>query len=398
MEFERLQNIDNLIRLTSDETERNMLLDMKYHMKVSLIKEVHKYKVTHLEKCDRWNTYVKTDAGRKEIKAKTEQELYLKLWEWYGFTGITLYSLFFEWFSYKRDLTSSENTMDRYEQYFHKYLENSPLIHKTIQKITDLELEKECNRLVSSFSLSYKAWQNLKTVLGGMYTYAVRKHYITTDLMKDVKIKVRYRQVCKKDASTEIYTDSEFRTQRRYLYYRFWEKRDPVFAAILFQSCTGLRVGELAALRWSDIRGKRIHVHSEEVYDRHIGETKRMYHIVPHTKTYTDREFYLSKEARAVLGYLDHSTEFVFSRPLTGRVTSRQITYQLEHYAVKYGLTVKRSHKLRKTFATRLAAQGVELETIRKILGHQDLKTTLGYIFESKDDRSESLIDLATAS
>lgn len=352
-----------------------MLLELKNNMKISLIKEVHKYSIKHLEKCDRWNTYVKTATGRKEIKAKTEQELYEKLWEWYGFTGITLYSLFFEWFSYKRDLTSSENTMDRYKQYFYKYLESSPLIHKTIQKITDLELEKECNRLVTSFSLSYKAWQNLKTILGGMYAYAVRKHYITADLMKDVEIKVRYRQVCKKDASTEVYSDSEFRTQRRYLYYRFWAKRDPVFAAILFQSCTGLRIGELAALRWSDIRGNKLHVHSEEVYERQHGDLKRMYHIVPHTKTYADREIYLSKEARAVLGYLDDSTEFVFSRPSTGRVTSRQITYQLEHYAEKYGFTVKRSHKLRKTFATRLAAQKVELETIRKILGHQDLKT-----------------------
>lgn len=143
-----------------------MLLELKNNMKISLIKEVHKYSIKHLEKCDRWNTYVKTATGRKEIKAKTEQELYEKLWEWYGFTGITLYSLFFEWFSYKRDLTSSENTMDRYKQYFYKYLESSPLIHKTIQKITDLELEKECNRLVTSFSLSYKAWQNLKTILG----------------------------------------------------------------------------------------------------------------------------------------------------------------------------------------------------------------------------------------
>ncbi len=88
------------------------------------------------------------------------------------------------------------------------------------------------------------------------------------------------------------------------LYYRFWEKRDPVFAAILFQSCTGLRIGELAALRWSDIRGNKLHVHSEEVYERQHGDLKRMYHIVPHTKTYADREIYLSKEARAVLGYL----------------------------------------------------------------------------------------------
>lgn len=71
-----------------------MLLELKNNMKISLIKEVHKYSIKHLEKCDRWNTYVKTATGRKEIKAKTEQELYEKLWEWYGFTGITLYSLF----------------------------------------------------------------------------------------------------------------------------------------------------------------------------------------------------------------------------------------------------------------------------------------------------------------
>ncbi len=91
---EKLQNIENLIRLSTDETERTMLLELKNNMKISLIKEVHKYSIKHLEKCDRWNTYVKTATGRKEIKAKTEQELYEKLWEWYGFTGITLYSLF----------------------------------------------------------------------------------------------------------------------------------------------------------------------------------------------------------------------------------------------------------------------------------------------------------------
>ena len=76
---EKLQNIENLIRLSTDETERTMLLELKNNMKISLIKEVHKYSIKHLEKCDRWNTYVKTATGRKEIKAKTEQELYEKL-------------------------------------------------------------------------------------------------------------------------------------------------------------------------------------------------------------------------------------------------------------------------------------------------------------------------------
>ena len=47
---EKLQNIENLIRLSTDETERTMLLELKNNMKISLIKEVHKYSIKHLEK------------------------------------------------------------------------------------------------------------------------------------------------------------------------------------------------------------------------------------------------------------------------------------------------------------------------------------------------------------
>mgnify|MGYP005894237763 CR=1 FL=1 len=102
----------------------------------------------------------------------------------------------------------------------------------------------------------------------------------------------------------------------------------------------------------------------------------------------------------AAARYLEAAAPHIGKKPVVIDCcgTKRVVCKACFPLAEKYGFTVKRSHKLRKTFATRLAAQKVELETIRKILGHQDLKTTLGYIFESKDDRSESLIDLATAS
>lgn len=63
------------------------------------------------------------------------------------------------------------------------------------------------------------------------------------------------------------------------------------------------------------------------------------------------------------------------------RVTSRQIAYVLEKYAERQGVQIKSTHKMRKTFASNLSSKGVPLDSIRELLGHNNLGTTLGYIY-----------------
>lgn len=390
----KLQNLENLIRSTTNKTEKNMLLELKSTMKISLIKEIHPYKISYLENCKRWNTYVKRpEGGRREIKAPTERELYEKLWKHYGFESITVYTLFWKWFEYVKPFTSSSNTLDRHRQYFQKYLSKSELLHQNVDQFDASELSAECNRLVTAFGMSYKTWQNLKGVLSGMFEYAFKKHFTATNYMTSVQIKVKFRQVTKKEPSTEVYNVTEYKDQKRYMYNKFWETHDPVFAQILFQDFTGLRIGELTSLRWSDITEKGLHVTCEEVYDRFGGCDKRRYRVVPHTKTYTDRYVTLPEQATDLLKHLDHSTEFIFSRETTGRITSRQVTYQLEKYAEVKGLQVKRSHKTRKTYASNLAAGGIQLDKIRTQLGHASLKTTLNYIYDTSVDDSAAAIN-----
>lgn len=56
-------------------------------------------------------------------------------------------------------------------------------------------------------------------------------------------------------------------------------------------------------------------------------------------------------------------------------------TCVLEKYAERQGVPTKSTHKMRKTYASRLNANGVPLDAIREQLGHSSLSATLGYIY-----------------
>ena len=67
-----------------------------------------------------------------------------------------------------------------------------------VRKIDELLLESECNRIVKEFNLARKEWGNVKTILNGMFVYAVRKKYLHENIMDHVVIHVKFRQVVKK--------------------------------------------------------------------------------------------------------------------------------------------------------------------------------------------------------
>ena len=104
------------------------------------------------------------------------------------------------------------------------------------------------------------------------------------------------------------------------------------------------------------------------------------YEIVEHTKTNRDRFVVLVPKAVNLLQKLDRDGDYIFMRD-GNRITSRQIAYVLEKYAQRQGVATKSTHKMRKTYASNLNANGVPLDCIRELLGHSSLSTTLGYIY-----------------
>lgn len=347
------------------------------------VRKLHTYTITAPSKeGGRWQTYYKDkDGKRKIIRAQTEDELLDKLVPIYlsnsHLDKMTFYELYEEWLEYKQTVTNSPNTIKRHKQHYHKYFESSALHDKKIKKVDELLLETECNRIVREFNLPRKEWGNIKTILNGMFGYAIRKKYLTENPMDKVQILVKFKQVIRKTGKTETYNSEELKDLNLYLDRMYTETLDTAFLAVKLNFLLGLRVGELVALKWEDYCNiNHLHIVREEVRN----QVTNQYEVVEHTKTNRDRFVALVPKAINLLQRIEHTGDYIFMRD-GERLTSRQIAYVLEKYAERQGLSTKSTHKMRKTFASNLNACGVPLDCIRELLGHSNLNTTLGYIY-----------------
>lgn len=380
-----LLNYDPLSAITTDGILDNdsVLEAIMNAKKEKLLSELHPYKITEPKtKGSRWQTYyMGNDGKRKIVRAQTRDELIEKLIPIYfndkNLDKFCLSDLFLEWLKYKETVTDSPNTITRHKQHYSKYFEKSVLHTTPVSKMDLLLLETECNRLVKEYKMSRKEWNNVKTILNGCFEYALRKKYIKTNPMGEVKIRVKFRQVVKKTGKTETYNTEELADLNKYLDEMYAETEDVVFLAVKINFLLGLRVGELVALEWEDcLDFKQIHVVREET----TNQKTRHRVVADHTKNNRDRFVPLVPKAAALLQKVPKQGKYIFMRD-GERITSRQIAYVLEKYAERQGITTKSTHKMRKTYASILSASGVPLDCIREMLGHSSLSTTLGYIY-----------------
>ncbi len=387
-----LQQLQALLQC--DTLDMCNVLDMIMASKRAKIKNRHTYAITPANSHNKyWTTYFKPEnQARQLIRGKTEEELLDKLVKLYeeseNLDNLTFNRLFDEWLEYKKAMTNSANTIKRHRQHYAKYFESSKLHSMKLSDIDTFIMEMECNRIVKEFDLTRKAWVNAKTILIGMFEYAKRKKYITDNPLSDMKITVRYKQTVKKAGNTQTYNTDELEALNKYLDMKYEETDDSVYIAVRLNFFLGLRIGELAALKPEDIMGNQIHVVREEVRDQETNQT----YVVEHTKTNCDRFVALVPQAKKLLEKLDMNGAYLFERD-GERLRARQIEYVLEKYAQHQGIEPKRSHKIRKTYASRLNAYGVPIDAIREQLGHSELSTTLSYIYNPlTEDATYSMI------
>lgn len=142
----------------------------------------------------------------------------------------------------------------------------------------------------------------------------------------------------------------------------------PIWAMALL---TGMRNGELYALKWSDVDLEKGLITVQRSFNKRTGEYKS-------TKAGYWRSVPISQELHEVLRNLKSGEEFVLPKPIHWR--QGQQAKILKDFCKEIGLPSIKFHTLRACFATNLISQGVEPIKVMKVCGWLDLKTMSHYI------------------
>lgn len=165
---------------------------------------------------------------------------------------------------------------------------------------------------------------------------------------------------------------------------------------ILLALCTGMRIGEICALKWTDIDFiQRIIIVSHTVNRIYNCEKKHTELIFGTPKTKNSyREIPLSKQLFNVLKYLKRKSQSSF---VVGNLTTHQEPRSYRDY---YTRLLKRLdipyivfHGLRHTFATRCIESRGDYKTVSAILGHSNVATTLNLYVHPNLDQKRKCID-----
>ena len=280
-------------------------------------------------------------------------------------------------------ITKKVSTYVKYTRIYRNYLEEA-FLNIRLSMMTDSLIQSRI-----SDSLSDSIRRSVYCVLNQILKFARRKYSISVSFLQRTDSQARKKPV-------RVFNKQE---QTRLLACLYRET-DLFKAAILLCLYTGLRLGELCALKWEDIDTKNQLV----IVNRTV---QRLYIEGHPTKTtlletgpksdYSRREIPLSSGALELLGRFGggEGQEYIFGkeRPLEPRTLQNHF----KKFLKEAGLEHKNFHTLRHTFSTNCIERGTDVKSLSEMLGHSDVQITLNRYVHPSMDVKRGYIDSLSA-
>ena len=249
---------------------------------------------------------------------------------------------------------------------------------------------------------------NIWTVMGSALHYGIRHEKLPPLLLEDIHIPNEAQVAVKKKDIP--FLDSAWISMIYNEIKSTYKNGNPkyqaeAYAIIMFIN-TGMRLGELKAARWNDIKnvaGRKYIRIDESIAEIKYKNTPRK-RLVKSPKNETSiREIPLNDIACEVLDYFDKLNpdhklqDFIFinrkKNPIRQQTLHRTLKRILENigYPNIEGVSI---HSLRHTFGSLLYKQGVDLKTISVLLGHKSIKTTEQIYVGITNDQKQNAVDI----
>lgn len=158
------------------------------------------------------------------------------------------------------------------------------------------------------------------------------------------------------------------------------------YSGILLSLMTGLRIGELCALKWTDIDLKKRIIIINKTLQRVCYKGKESKIIITKTKTQnSDREIPISKALYDFLISIKPVKRDIYFLTGNEKYTEPRNYRKIYKTLLKKLKIINTSfHALRHTFATRLIENKVDIKTVSELLGHASVNITISIYVHSE--------------
>lgn len=407
------QDMSNLLHLiengvTINHDERNKVVDLLEQMNKKQVIANHPYEIytAHKNGKEYFTTYLYDETQkekRKRISATTKENLENKIYDDYknktlrSFEKVSL-----EWLKYYKS-SVKDTTFNRTMSDYNRFIPKCPFKDKSITAIKPIEIKEYLQKTILKEHLKKRTYANLKALLNGIFKYAFDKEYVTKNIMDGLHVSTaNLEQPGRKAKEEEVFTNKEKDILRDYIKGDSENYKNTVPYAVLLSFQLGLRVGELIALKWSDIDKGIVHVQRQETicdkYDDDLNKIGSSVHeIKEYTKTQAGNRFLpLTPESIRILDCVKFwnkshkiKSDFIFVDANEHNFNRQRINTCLYSYCDKVGISKKSSHKIRRSVISSLLDNIANKKSIQQFAGHEDLQTTLNSYYKDISDDDE---------
>lgn len=301
-----------------------------------------------------------------------------------------------EWLLLNRNHVK-ESTYAKYSNMIKKYI-NPLLGNRLPNTLNSAVIEQFSNHLLSSDLHGKKSALAPKTVKDILVLLQSILKYVKKQLGNQISdIEIIYPKDQKKEI--RVLTKSE---QSRLIQYLITDMDDCKFG-VLLALLTGMRIGELCALRWSDISLSEKTIQISRTMQR-IQQTEwvdgnKTKILISDPKSETSKRIipltaYAAELCRNIKSH--NSSAYVLTGKKNCFMEPRALQYRIVKYTKESGLKDIHFHTLRHTFATRCVEVGFEIKSLSEILGHSSVKVTLDrYVHTSLELKRENMDKLS---
>jgi integrase len=364
--------------------------------------------------------------GRKSVSATTREKLERKIIDFYLNRDreekanekrqklSTLRKLYPEWLNYKSLETTAPSYIRRIDSDWTKYYADDPIIDMEFTSLSKAYLKEWALTKIRECDLTKTQYYNMSIIIRQSLDYAVDRELILVNPFSQFKLPAKlFRKVKKPEDNTQVFLTTERPLIEAEAWKDFYDKECTSALAIPFAFQTGVRLGELIAIKSTDISADGKYLHIQRMVQRveekmPDGTWKLMkWSVTDHAKTSAgDRYIYLTEEARKIVKlildtnhkYHDYDQDYLFVHG-GKRISHQAVDCRIRKYCRHININAKSTHKIRKSYISSLIDAGININEIRKQVGHEDEHTTLrNYTFNRKEStENEADIERALA-